>query len=270
VNAAALTQLIWWMRERQRIYRKRQLSKPAPWTTDPVLQRYKFTNVFRQLDRTSEWLRRWWYEANRGPQLPFSCVLARCVNRLETLAELGFPYEWDRARFIDVLERRRRSKQPMVTSAYIVGVGSDNTGKSLPIFLADLLDRVHHNGSWAAQPTLQACYDWLTATAGRLPFVMREAVLDLAMIGDFSDHESWVTIGPGAKRGLVRIFGDRGLWVYKLLVVTELAQRRLVSSDPMFTRLLPRDVEHSLCEFDKYLRAQAGGFMRNRFVPSPD
>jgi len=42
--------------ERQRIYEKRVKGQPAPWTTDKILQDYKFTNPFRACDRVSQYL----------------------------------------------------------------------------------------------------------------------------------------------------------------------------------------------------------------------
>jgi hypothetical protein len=42
--------------ERYRIYEKRLRGKPQPWTADPILSEYKFTNVFRACDRVSQYL----------------------------------------------------------------------------------------------------------------------------------------------------------------------------------------------------------------------
>ena len=41
-------QLIW--------YKKEVLLLPPPWTDDPVLGKYKFCNVYRELDRGSKYL----------------------------------------------------------------------------------------------------------------------------------------------------------------------------------------------------------------------
>ena len=44
------------MFERQMIWKRRFLDqKPRPWTDDPILRDYKFTNVYRELDRNSQW-----------------------------------------------------------------------------------------------------------------------------------------------------------------------------------------------------------------------
>jgi hypothetical protein len=42
--------------ERQVIFFRRIAGKPAPWTQDPVLQKFKFTNAYRASDRVSQYL----------------------------------------------------------------------------------------------------------------------------------------------------------------------------------------------------------------------
>lgn len=44
------------MFERQMIWKRRFIDhQPRPWTEDPILRDYKFTNVYRELDRNSQW-----------------------------------------------------------------------------------------------------------------------------------------------------------------------------------------------------------------------
>ena len=48
----------WYMcNERHRIFLAKEAGKPKPWTDDPIFQKYKFTNVFRELDRTTIFVR---------------------------------------------------------------------------------------------------------------------------------------------------------------------------------------------------------------------
>lgn len=44
-------------RERHATYLRRQSGAPEPWTDDPILRKFRFTNVFRELDRTTVWFR---------------------------------------------------------------------------------------------------------------------------------------------------------------------------------------------------------------------
>jgi hypothetical protein len=41
---------------RQHIFEQRMAGDPAPWTSDPILERYKFCNAFRASDRVSQYL----------------------------------------------------------------------------------------------------------------------------------------------------------------------------------------------------------------------
>ena len=53
-----------WINERHRIYLKRLYKETPPWTDDPILQSYKFTNPFRENDRVTVWMRQNWTNQN--------------------------------------------------------------------------------------------------------------------------------------------------------------------------------------------------------------
>src|SRR4029077_13623868 len=44
----------YWVKERHAMYTARREGKPSPWTTDAILSQYKFTNIFREIDRESQ------------------------------------------------------------------------------------------------------------------------------------------------------------------------------------------------------------------------
>ncbi len=72
--------------ERQRVFWRRVSSAPPPWTNDPVLAAYKFTNAYRVSDRVSQYLiRSVQYEGPQEPQeLFFRTILFKLFNRIET------------------------------------------------------------------------------------------------------------------------------------------------------------------------------------------
>lgn len=47
---------LYWICERMNIFWKKYNGDPQPWTADPILQNYKFTSVYRCLDRVSQYL----------------------------------------------------------------------------------------------------------------------------------------------------------------------------------------------------------------------
>src|ERR687890_2794272 len=53
----AIYDLYWiFASRRQEVFERRIAGAPIPWTDDPVLQRFKFCNVFRAADRLSQYM----------------------------------------------------------------------------------------------------------------------------------------------------------------------------------------------------------------------
>lgn len=72
-------------RERHAIYLRRAAGAPPPWTDDPVLQQYRFCNVFRELDSTTQWFRTNVREPLRErPEVLLATVVFRLFNRIAT------------------------------------------------------------------------------------------------------------------------------------------------------------------------------------------
>ena len=72
--------------ERQNIYMKRVQGLPRPWTDDPILDTYKFTNCYRASDRVSQYLiRNVIYRGDQSAkEVFFRTILFKMFNRIET------------------------------------------------------------------------------------------------------------------------------------------------------------------------------------------
>src|SRR6266851_1295327 len=74
--------------ERQRIFFERLAGAPPPWTGDPILARYKFTNAYRASDRVSQYLiRRVIYRSDlpaSDDEVFFRILLFKLFNKIET------------------------------------------------------------------------------------------------------------------------------------------------------------------------------------------
>ena len=73
-------------RERENIRMKRENGKPEPWTNDPIFQRGRFLNVFREDDRGSKAIMRFvkYFKGNL-PDLLHALFFCRWCNKQETL-----------------------------------------------------------------------------------------------------------------------------------------------------------------------------------------
>lgn len=129
-------------RERHAVYLRRRAGRERPWTTDPVISKYRFTNIFRELDRTTIWFRenvRDHY--TRDPACILATLVFRLFNRISTAEFIfkqgdfidGSPFEallagWRRGEdphklTKDLGEKIRRAipaPGPYVTGAYII------------------------------------------------------------------------------------------------------------------------------------------------------
>ena len=253
--------LLYWMRERQAIYRRRAAGEPRPWTQDPVLDRYVFTNVFRELDKTTEWIRTNWREPFADhPMLPLALAIARRINWPPTLIELGFPKRWDHKRFVKVLSDRRARGVRVFTGAHVVFHGQD--GLSAAEYHASSFDAMHAlKNRWIAASQAQT-FENVLKLPGFGKFGAYELVTELThtkWLGSCPDLNTWTCVKRGSEMGLNMIMGrtrrvNDAQAIGEAIELMEIARKELGKYDPMFKTLTLRNIEDSLCEYSKYHR----------------
>lgn len=290
-----------WMTERHAVFLRRQEGALKPWTSDPVLQQYRFCNVFRELDTTTIWIRENIREpyANH-PNLWFMLAMARTFNRIEFLKQIvGDPIHWPKGESFDLrdlagfADAEIAAGRPVYTGAYMIRAESDpkkpwyNWSKQryiCEIVLGRLWD---DQAEWrhllredhVPPNTLEGIWNFLTRRrtyVGWGPFMAYEVVTDLRWtryLRDARDIFTWANAGPGALRGLSRLSNDGALGklprpAEALLMMREILMlsRDISNFPPSFPYLEMRDIEHSLCEYDKYERVRRGeGKPRSRY-----
>src|ERR1700674_4552303 len=87
--------------ERLAIFYRRHRDPVGPWTTDPILRAYRFTNFFRAIDRVSQYLiREIQYRGDRSQEpreVFFRTILFKIFNKIETweaLETVHGPLAW--------------------------------------------------------------------------------------------------------------------------------------------------------------------------------
>lgn len=271
-------------RERHATYIRRASGEPGPWTDDPILREYRFTNVFRELDKTTIWFRkniRDWMRDHMAASI-FSTIAFRWFNRIETgqriiddRGQFAFsPVHWDSAK----VDRVVRPHTPWVTGAYIIKTPN---GKDKLEGVLWCIDQIHQDlGELTAKmhnATLEEAWKLLLPYPFMGPFMAYEAVTDLrhtCVLEDASDIMTWANPGPGARRGLARLEGShrdanvstRASLLNRLMEELLEASRDERNWPQGWGTWEMRDVEHTLCEFDKYERVRTGeGRPRGRF-----
>ncbi len=267
--------------ERHRIYESRLRGDPGPpWTKDDILACWKFCNVYRELDRVTQWIRINWREPHKDdPDLWFAMVVARFINWPDTLKELGYPVPWHQGWFRSVMFSRKSKRNKVWTGAYMVRAGPDE-GQDKAEYYADIFTYL-----WNArdllrprkEDTLNSWHMQLCMYEGLGSFMAAQIVADMKYVQPLlsaTDWETFAASGPGSRRGLNRVLGHHisCKWTEEdwRLELTRLRHR----TAPRFLAAgmhVPhaQDLQNCLCEFDKYERVRlCEGFPRSKFTPT--
>jgi len=250
--------------ERHFIYLKRQDGRTFPWTQDEILQTYSFCNVYRELDKVTIWIRKNWREPYKDhTHLPFAMSVARQINHPPTLKAIGFPESWNPARVKAIMQDRMNRKKKVYTGAYMLTgtLGGTKVEQTIDKILTPLFD----NPPKLYEDSLEKTWKEYLPYAGFSGFMAYEVVTDLRFtkhLENAKDIMTWANAGPGAKRGLNRIHNrDLQHSIKKEQLTAEMKELLDVSSeyiDPALPSLEMREIEHCLCEFDKYERVRLG------------
>jgi len=271
LEPATIRDLFYWINERHLIWCRRRDGVPPPWTKDEILQTWKFTNVFRELDRGTIALRKMIPDAPDELVL-FNIVWYRMLNWVEHAEDPGFVYALPA--LTERLREKKRAGEKLFTSAHMtVGrTGEDKIETMIRSFediwlcKEDLCDDLLQEG------TLENAFRSVQQFYGIGPFIAYEIACDLRfhLLQEAPDILTWANIGPGCKRGLQRL----GMPVH-LDSLKELWERaphelrphlfphypgegRLINVPTRYPPFELREIEHSLCEFDKYMRVKTG------------
>ena len=277
----------YWINERHSIYQRRLSGAPPPWTDDPILQEYKFTNPFRENDRVTVWMRQNWTKPNSNRlhgEIIFNCCLFRMVGTSEFADVHGWVEEFNPEYTKSLIEERLKQGLRTFTGAYIItnqGLKAPKSEVVVDHFLSPIWENKEALAQIAAETqSLEKVHEALAAYKGwgGGGFMSYEVVTDLnytPVLSSAKDRNSWANAGPGAIRGLNRILGNplkKGM----TQAVANDFMRKLLSTAPFYTmphvpldQVDMRTIEHSLCEWDKYERVRLGqGKPRSIYPPT--
>lgn len=257
---------------RQSIYEARLAGAAPPWTDDPVLHEFRFTNVFRASDRVSQFLiDEVIYDGARhgAEDLVFRALLFKFFNRISTWrgleAAVG-PISWSSYEAVDYAAAldEMAAAGPIYSPAYVIPpprLGADrkhlNHLRLLELMMEDRLpEKVGH------AERLRDVYGILE----RYPSIGRFLAFQFAIDLNYTplttfDEDDFVVAGPGAVDGIRKCFGPEAKGyeeeVIRFVVDSqeEHFERLGLSFDGLFGRRLHLiDAQNLFCEVDKYAR----------------
>ncbi|KXN92701.1 hypothetical protein AN958_06979 [Leucoagaricus sp. SymC.cos] len=268
--------------ERKVLDDRRRAGEPRPWTEDKILQTYHFCNTFRVLDRLSQFIIREVIEkgSQKPEELAFRIILFNLFTKIETwelLRDQVGPLRWetyDRDKYVAVLHNTKALGMPLYTGAFQKPAPKfeniDGYVNHL-ILLEVLMDNEIHYKCMHAWHMADV-YEYLVSFPSMGEFATYQLMLNLSYSKLLNFHRNdFVVPGPGASSGLIKMFSKSTMTAginadphFEIEVIRWLTDtqkyhfERLGLKPPgLGPKDLPMDVadiEHTLCEVDKYAR----------------
>jgi hypothetical protein len=262
--------------ERQAVFFRRARGEKHPWTNNPVLAIYKFTNAYRASDRVSQYLIRHVIYREDLPRSPreifFRILLFKLFNKIETwelLERVRGPITFEDYRFADydaVLARAMQSGRRIYSAAYIMPPGSRAFGRPAKhqnhLLLLERMMEDRLAERLAQTQSMQEGFEKLRAYPTIGDFLAYQFITDInySELTDFSEMD-FVVPGPGARDGLRKCFLDPGGLNEPELIrlMADLQEREFERLGLDFQSLWGRrlqliDCQNLFCEVDKYAR----------------
>jgi hypothetical protein len=262
--------------DRQKAFEARVSGAPWPWSEDPILQEYKFCNVFRAADRVSQYMIRdvAYNDDDATPQdRLFQIVAFRTFSNIRTwesvTAMLGrSPRLADLAddSFERVLTATRDENGGLYTGAFIL-CATDAYGRSIKhlnhvalfrhMFLMEgLADRL------LSATSLESVYLMLHEFPLMGDFMSYQTAIDLNYSAQINfSEDDFTQPGPGAVRGIKKVFLDlNGLTPRETIMwMVDNQEAEFERLGHEFNGLWGRrlhaiDAQGLFCETDKYCR----------------
>jgi len=272
-----------WIYKRHKIYRLKSKGKPWPWTQDLILQEYKFTNVYRKLDRTSQWMIRYIIESDDYPRLQdkvWGCLISRINNNLETFDYCGVPLrkEFKPKKFQRKMEEYKAKGNRVFTNAHITC--QSNLKRTRIENYIEIVSRLKTGWKeiwksikgFAKEEDWEGCFKFIKTLYGFGGFTSYEVCIDMVYAEVFPDsvRDTFANPGPGCEFGIETIYPNRKYISYND------AMRRLTDRQNKYfkkfglkhkgPKLTIQDIEFALCEWGKYWKIKHGvGKARMRY-----
>ena len=260
---------------RQEVFFNRLHNKEFPWTKDPIICKYKFTNVYRASDRVSQYLIQnvIYSEEKFIPEdVCFRILFFKLFNKIDTweymqkeLGSISYSnYKYDN--YNRLLIKRLEEKERIYSAAYIMPSGKSCFGyEKKHQNNLKLLEYIMESGLTkriSSAKSLKELYEVLFEYPTLGIFLAFQFAIDLnySELCDFSEM-SFVIAGPGAKNGIQKCFREIDRYSYEDIIrfvaeeqEAEFEKRNLVFKSLFGRQLQLIDCQNLFCETDKYAR----------------
>lgn len=281
------------LEERQSIWYKKEIIKlPRPWTENELFDKYKFCNVYRELDRVSRYL-------ILNIVLPYSSNPKEQVKRILLLRHTNSPKTYEivsspasdlekKEKLLDLQRNPDKTKGEYLVSdalMFVPGQGFERVDWILHFWkcVQSNIDEIYSLISTMTSPG-----KIVEIISARLPrfgnFLSYEIYCDLCYTEWFHYTENDFTVaGPGATWGLELLTGESSFPDYERVILDlapkvrqELIRRgkfiwildEFQYGKKELMKFSARNMEHCLCEYRKMFNLRKGEGRKRKYEPT--
>ena len=282
-----IDRLIHWITRREKARINKEAGEPKPFCDDPIIQKFYFTNVNRENDRVTVWVRENLRTIKPSPKLFFAIAAFRWFNYIPTGEALikvksttdGKPFNlierWNPKLVKSTLNAIKSSGGQVFTGAFNISAGGSTKPKIdrvvddyiQPLYddCIELSDRISDSRSLEKSHKMLMKYPGL----GGSGFMAAQIICDLKytpLLEHATDWYTWASPGPGSKKGL-NILLERPIDTQHKNFLVDLNRfRDDVNRQTSIDELHAMDFQNCLCEMSKYENALWGtGHMKRRY-----
>ena len=257
---------------RQALYEARLQGQAAPWTSDPILRRHRFTNCYRAADRVSQFLiSQVIYQGSQEPdEVVFRTLLFKVFNRIATwqrleagIGEVSWR-EYDYARYERVLSAAFTNGERLYSAAYVIPPPALGEARKHAnhLRLLELMMSTDVAGKVRSAGSLRGAFEVLRSYPAIGDFLAYQYVIDLNYSPMLTyDEMEFVVPGPGARDGIRKCFGRSadGIEADVIRYMADHQEEHFARLGLHFAGLRERrlqliDCQNLFCEVDKYAR----------------
>lgn len=304
LNVTNFEHLHRWVTDRYAVHVKKDVEKkPAPWTSNPIIQEFRFTNVRREHDKETKWVIENVCNADLNPANKWmNLILFRMINKSETCRNF-MPIDFENIDWQKIVhyDQNLPKDYTVFTNAFhTIGVkkgacralgvemGTVDKPEGTPPLYAVIgyCQQLYNDEKFIHKlghcVTAQDIFNTLQSVSGIGYFLAYQIFVDYTYCPEspWSENE-FVVAGPGARRGLDLIFDNKDGMSYEECLFwlrdnwVSICEWLVLpwNPDKIFVDLAPEDrymnvmsLQNCHCEISKYIRAVNGtGRPRNKY-----
>lgn len=262
---------VWFIEEREAIRLKKEAGEERPWTTDEVLDKTKFTNIFRIDDKVSRFIFEK-VEGLSGSLLTYNLLLGRLINRVDILSKVLPAHPTDNLEFLFEGEGVIMNSAAYQICPRMAHPFGRNTIREVIVYDTKNKHEAVHSAITSTSSIEEAVKDGNKAWGGYLSFAMMQVVCDLQHLTNCYDEPSTIRVGQGGKAVidcLLGIVSDKSDIAENVRAATYDLSGIVAEVNKRVKRPMTAiDVEHAACEYRKYLYRQGKVLSRYSYKPN--